>query len=121
MLYIRQFIIIIFISFLAEVLRWLIPLPIPASIYGLLIMFFALAIGKIKVENVEKVAIFLIEIMPLMFIPAGVGLVEEWEKMSRLLIPIIVIIPISTIVVMIVAGRTTDYIIRRNKDGNTRR
>ena len=78
MKYIRQFLIILAISFIGELLKYVLPLPIPASIYGMAILFVCLMTGWIKLEAVKETGKFLIEIMPLMFIPAGVGLMVSW-------------------------------------------
>ena len=51
----------------------MLPLPVPASVYGLVLMLAALMTGIIKVGQVEETADFLIEIMPVMFVPAGVA------------------------------------------------
>ena len=79
MKYIREFGIIIVISLIGELLNYLIPLPIPSSIYGLVIMFLCLHFKIVKIADVKKTAVFLIEIMPLMFIPAAVGIIESWD------------------------------------------
>ena len=68
MKYIRQFVIILFISFRGEALKYVLPLPIPASIYGLVLMFVLLETKVLKVEAVQDAGKFLIEIMPPMFI-----------------------------------------------------
>lgn len=115
MKYLRQFFIIMLISFLGEVLRWLIPLPVPASIYGLVIMLVALCTGIITVEKVEETSTFLIEIMPVMFIPASVGLVDSWGELKTIIFPVGIIIIVSTIVVMGVTGKVTQGIIKVEK------
>ena len=91
MKYVKQFLLILFISFIGEIFNKLIPLPIPASIYGMMILFFGLLIGIIKLENVKEVGSFLIEIMPIMFIPAGVGLMTSWVTLKKILIPVLII------------------------------
>lgn len=111
MKYIRQFVIILVVTFISEVLKYYIPLQIPASIYGLLIMLIALKTKVIPLEAVKDVGKFLIEIMPLMFIPAAVGLMNSWETLKAICIPVIVITVVSTIVVMGVSGRMTQLII----------
>ena len=78
MKYIRQLLIILGISFAGEVLKYILPLPIPVGIYGMAILFIGLMTGLIKLEAVRETGKFLIEIMPLMFIPAGVGLMNSW-------------------------------------------
>jgi holin-like protein len=119
MKYIRQFMIILTISFIGEVLKYFIPLPIPASIYGLVILFIALETGILRLSSVRDTAKFLIEIMPLMFIPAGVGLLDSWGVLRPVLIPVFIITVVSTILVMAAAGRVTQYVIRAEKEGET--
>lgn len=111
MKYLKQFAIIITVSFIGELLHYLIPLPIPASIYGLIIMFSGLKFGFIPYHDVKETSKFLIEIMPLIFIPASVGLLESQELLKPILIPYLLIITISTILVMVVSGRVTQRIV----------
>ena len=122
MRFIRQFLIIIFVSFLGEVLKSVLPLPIPASIYGLVIMLALLVSKVIKLEQVEGASMFLIDIMPLMFIPASAGLIDVWPNLKPVLLPILIITLVSTILVMVVSGKVTEFIIRldkcKNKKGN---
>ncbi len=82
MKYLRQFGIILAVTCAGEIMKYFIPLPIPGSIYGLILMFVLLLAKVIKVEHVKETGEFLIEIMPLMFIPAGVGLVTSWESVA---------------------------------------
>lgn len=112
MKYIRQFGIILMVSFLAEGLRALLPLPIPASIYGLALMFLALKTHMIPLHAVQQTGNFLIEIMPLMFIPAAVGLLETWGSLKESWLPVLGIVLLSTVVVMAVSGKTTEAVLR---------
>ena len=112
MKYLKQFSIILFISLLGEILHSIVPLPMPASIYGLAILFMALSTGIIPLEEVRETGRFLIEVMPLMFIPAGVGLMKSWGVLKPLIIPVVVITVISLIAVMAVSGRISQRIIK---------
>ena len=117
MKYILQFEIIIAISLIGELLNRIIPLPIPASIYGMVILFTALCTGVIKLSAVRETGKFLIYIMPMMFIPATVGLLESWSVMQEFLTAIIVISLVSTVLVMVFTGHVTQYIIKlKNKE-----
>ena len=117
MKYILQFEIIIAISLVGELLNRLIPLPIPASIYGMVILFTALCTGVIKLSAVRETGKFLIYIMPMMFIPATVGLLESWSVMQEFLTAIIVISLVSTVLVMVFTGHITQFIIKlKNKE-----
>ncbi|MBS6396806.1 MAG: CidA/LrgA family protein [Clostridiales bacterium] len=113
MKYIRQFLWILLITFLGEVLKYLIPLPIPASIYGLLLLLTGLLTGIIRLEAVKDASKFLIEIMPLMFIPAAVGLLDSWGALDGIVVQVLAATVISTVLVMGVSGIVTQMIIRR--------
>ena len=115
MKFLRQFIIILVISFIGELLKYILPLPVPASIYGMVILFVGLLTGLIKLENVREAGRFLIEIMPVMFIPAGVGLMASWGVLSPILVPVAVITIVALITVMAVTGRLAQMIIRFDK------
>ena len=115
MKYIRQFLIILLITFLGEVCIYLILLPVPASIYGLLLLLWALLAGVIKLDQVKEVSCFLIEIMPLMFIPAAVGLLESWGALSGIFAEVAVITAVSTVLVMGISGIVTQWIIRAER------
>ena len=87
MKYVKQFGIILLISFAGEALNYLLPLPVPASIYGLVLMFLCLQLRVFRLEDVRDTALFLIEIMPLMFIPAATGLMTSWGIIRAKLFP----------------------------------
>ena len=108
----RQFAIIAGVSFLGEGLRMLLPLPVPASVYGLVLMLIGLSTGVIRLEKVQYGAAFLIEIMPVMFIPAAVNLPNAWNQIAPVWLPVVVITVASTIIVMGCTGRITQSIIR---------
>ena len=113
--YLFQFARILAFCFLGEILHAVLPLPIPASIYGLVLMLALLMTGALKLDAVEDAGKFMIEIMPVMFIPAGVGLMESWGELKAVLVPVLVITLVSTIVVMVVSGRVTQAVIRLEK------
>ena len=106
---------ILAISFAGELLKFLLPIPVPASIYGMMILFIGLLTGIIPLEAVKDVGKFLIEIMPVMFIPAGVGLMSSWVNLKPVLLPVSIITVVSIVTVMIATGRTSQWIIRRGK------
>lgn len=100
-------------AFLGELLHHFIPLPIPASIYGIVLLFLALETKILKVSDIKETSSFLIAIMPLMFLPPAVGVIESWNLLRESWFPYVVVTLISTIVVMGVSGRITQGIIRK--------
>lgn len=113
MKFLRQFMIILLLSFLGEVLKMFIPLPIPASVYGLVLMLLCLVTGILKTSQVKEAAFFMIEIMPVMFIPAAAGLIDSWKVLQPLLLPILVITVVITIFVMVVTGKIAQMIAQK--------
>lgn len=113
--YLRQFMIICAIALIGEMLSFLIPLPIPASIYGIVLLFALLVSGRLKVESIKEVSSFLLAIMPVMFIPPTVGLMDSFSLLRGSLAAYVTIMIVSTIVVMAVTGRVTQRLIRSEK------
>ena len=116
MKYLKQFLIIMLVSCIGEILNHFIPLPIPASIYGLVLMLILLISKVLPLDAVKETAEFLINIMPVMFIPAAVGLIAFWEQLQPIVIPVIVITVVSTILVILSTGKITDLVLK-GKDG----
>ena len=92
----------------------MLPLPIPASVYGLILLLLALRLGIVKLEQVKEVGLFLTGIFPLLFVPAAAGVMELWAEMGNMLLPIIIaIVPVT---VLASAGRTTQALTSRRKN-----
>ena len=115
MKFVRQFMIILAISFVGELLHALLPLPVPASIYGLVLMLIGLQTGILPLNAVNEAGGFLIEIMPMLFIPAGAGLMVSWGDLKPVLVPIMVTIVVTTVLVMGVSGRTAQFVLKKEE------
>ena len=115
----KQFTIIIFLSFLGEILHALIPFPIPASIYGIILLFFLLERKALRVDDVREVSDFLIFIMPLLFIPPAVGLIDVWDELRASLTAYATIIIAVTLIVMVSTGRITQWFLQNQKEKET--
>lgn len=118
MKYVIQFLIIAAFAFVGELLHWFIPLPIPASIYGIVLLFITLELKWVKVSDIREVSSFLIAVMPIMFIPAAAGLMESWGAVKSSVWEYALITIVSTFVVMGVSGAVTQFVIRRGKKKN---
>lgn len=116
MKYMKQLAIILAISFIAELMEYLIPIPVAASIYGLILMLIGLITKIIPLNKVEGAADFLVETMPVMFIPPTVGIMASADALKEMLVPLCVISVVSTILIMIVTGRVSQHIIQRSNE-----
>lgn len=93
----------------------LIPLPIPAAIYGLVLLFAALKLRVIKVEQIKETAAFFIALLPILFVPSIVSLPEYFSAFSGKVIGIVVCIVVPIIITFAVAGIVTQRLINKKE------
>lgn len=117
MKYIKQFMIIMIITFMGECIKELLPFKIPGSVYGLVLMLIGLMSGIIKLDAVKETAEFFVSVLPIMFVAPSVGLLSAWPQLKSILLPFCVIAILSTFIVMIVTGRISQFVIRMSKKG----
>ena len=110
MKYIKQLFWIGLFSGIGELLQAVIPLPIPAAIYGLVLLLTALCTGLLKAETIADTARFLISIMPLLFVAPAVSILSHWELIAPHVAAIVIITVLSTVVVMAVSGLVTKWL-----------
>lgn len=115
MKYMMQIGIIATISFIAELLHFFLPFPIPASVYGMVILFVLLCLKVIKLPQVENVADWMLSVMPIFFIAPSVGLINSFDSIKGQAIPLVFICFISTVIVTALTGLVAQGIIRLQK------
>lgn len=113
MKYIKQILIILGFSFAGQVLAAVIPFPVPAAIYGFVLLFIALCTGLLKEEAVSDTANFLISGMGILFVAPAVNILSYYGVIAPALVPICVIVVSSTFVVFAVAGLVTQWLRRK--------
>ena len=118
MKYLHQILLILLFSFLGEVLHALLPWPIPASIYGMVLLFGALFLKIIPAGAVKDVGGFLTSILALLFVSPAVGLMDHWGLLQENILPILLILSLSSLVTFAVSGRVTQYFIRKKEGRN---
>lgn len=117
MKYLKQLSIILLITFIGELLHMFIPIPVPASIYGLVILFACLELKIIKLSAIKETSKFLIEILTLTFIPTTVGLMGSWSLLEGRVGQWVLITFATTVLVMVASGRVTQRVIRMKRKG----
>ena len=118
MKYLTQFLRILAFTLAGELLQRLVPLPIPASVYGLVLLFAALNTGLIKLEQVKDAGGFLISILPILFVSPAVGILDNWEAIRGALIPILALTLLSTVLTFGIAGRATQAMMGKEEKPN---
>ena len=91
--------------FAGEVCHLVLPLPIPASVYGLMLLLAALRFGVVKLEQVRTAALF----------PAAAGVMDLWADLQAMLVPVLLALIPITILVMTVSGCVTQRLAERKE------
>jgi len=104
MKYLFQTGIIFAVTLIGEILSHLIPLPIPGSIYGVVLLFVLLLTGVLKLKHVEGAGNFFLTILPFLFISNCVSLMDSMSLLGESVVSIVILTVVSTIVVMVVTG-----------------
>lgn len=119
MRFVKQFFVILFFSFAGELLhRWL-PLPVPAAVYGILLLFGALQSGLLPLAVVQQTGAFLTDLMPVLFVGPAVGLLESWPLVVPRLLPLLMLVLGSTVFAFGAGGGVAQRLLqkRRNEGG----
>ena len=109
----RQFLVVLAFAFAGEVLHALLPLPVPAAVYGLALLFLALQSGLLSLAAVQGAGQLLLKLMPVLFIAPAVGLTESWPLLADSWAAVLVILAVSTVAVFGVAGAVTQALLGR--------
>lgn len=120
MKYLKQTVIIAAVTAAAEGIKYVVPLPVPASIYGLILLFGLLKGGVLRLEEVEDVGGLLLELMPLLLVPASVSFLTAADTIGEMLAPVLIMGFIGTAAVMAITGRVAQAGIRRGKGDGKR-
>lgn len=115
--YLSQFLIILGFTFTGEALQRIIPLPIPASVYGLALLFLALCLKLVKVDQVKQTGAFLTSILPILFVSPAVNIVDDWGLIRNDLLPIVLIMMGSTLLTFGISGRMAQWLLKKGGDG----
>lgn len=110
------FAILVFFLAVGECISVLIGHFVPGSVIGMLLLFVSLLLGVVKPCRIEKVAHFLTGNMTLFFIPAVMGIMDQWGVISMNWIAWLGVIVISTICVMAASGhmvQLADYYLKK--------
>lgn len=113
MKYLNQFLIILGFSLVGEALQMWIPLPIPGSVYGLVLLFAALCAGVVKVRQVKEVGGFLTSILPLLFVSPAAGILENWALIRRDVLVLLLLAAGTTVTTFAISGLAAQAMVRK--------
>lgn len=102
--YLRSFILIYLCLYAGIFIASLLPIVIPGSIIGMLILFVLLSLQILPAKWVKPSSHLLIRYMALLFVPIGVGVMQYYDVLKTQFGPIVVSCFISTVVVLVIVS-----------------
>lgn len=118
MKYLSQFLIIMGFTLVGEVLQRVVPIPIPAAVYGLVLLLLALCLKLVRLEQVKEVGGFLTSILPVLFVSPAVSIAEYWGLIAPNILTLCLIIFATTALVFGIAGVVTQALEKKGGAAN---
>ena len=112
---IKQLFWIFLFSFIGEVFSALIAsfIAIPGSVIGMVLLFLALHFKWVKMEQVDEVGTWLTDNMGIFFVPAGVGLISNFDVLADTWWQLLLIMAVTTVLMMAFVGKIVQAVKRR--------
>lgn len=107
----KELTIILFITFLGEILSKTLSLPLPGTVVGMLLLLACLITKIIKVDSLKITSNYMLDNLAFFFLPAGVGIISSLNILSGNTFKILTVIIASTLVVTLVTGLTVQGLI----------
>ena len=104
---------------LGNLISYLIGGIIPGSVCGMILLFVALCLRIVKPESVRSVARALTQNMAVLFVPAGVGIMAQYDLIAQNWVGIMTITIVCTLLVLITTGWITQYLDKYFNKKNT--
>ncbi|MCI2952069.1 antiholin-like murein hydrolase modulator LrgA [Staphylococcus capitis] len=102
------------ILLISKIIESFIPIPMPASVIGLVLLFIALCTGIVKLGQVESVGTALTNNISFLFVPAGISVINSLPILSQSPVLIILLIIISTILLLISTGFASQLLVTKS-------
>lgn len=113
MKYLSQFLLIMGFTLAGEALQRLIPLPIPASVWGIALLLTALCLKIVKVEQIKATASFLSSLLSLLFVSPAVKIVDDWALIRSDILGIVLVLFSTTVLTFAISGRIAQAVLTR--------
>ena len=103
-------------SLAGEGIAALIPVAFPASVISMVLLMVLLLTGVVKDRHIQTASHFLVANMAFFFLPSFVGLLEHIELLKSQLVPLLLIIVLTTPVVYLITGWTVRLLMLRYRN-----
>ncbi len=111
--YIISFALIMLALTIGNLIQEWLELSVPGSVLGMLILFFAMAFGLVKVQWVQPGASLFIRFMVFLFVPISVGLMDHFDMLLDNALPILASTLGGTLLVLITLSWLLNHMLTR--------
>lgn len=108
----KGFLLLLICLFIGNIISLLLPISIPGSIIGMILMLIFLTTNWIKLEQVEDISKILIAHMVIIFMPGTINLISIYPEIAPYLIKLLLIAAFTTILVIVATGFTVQKMIQ---------
>lgn len=119
--FLQQAFIFALIMLLANGIARILPIPVPASVIGMILLFVGLCTKLIKLEQVESLSNSLSRVITFLFVPSGISLVNSLDIMQHYGLQILFVILVATLALLAATGWTGAFLlhIKDNREPST--
>lgn len=110
---VKEFAIVFLCLYLGSVTKNLISFPIPETVYGMIYLFILLTLKIVKVKDVDRISLNLLDNLSLFLIPPSVAFINVYPSIKEDLLKIAILVVISSVVTMVVTGKVVTFVQRR--------
>ncbi|PLS38044.1 antiholin LrgA [Carnobacterium maltaromaticum] len=114
--FLQQAFVFAFIMLLANLIVGILPFPMPASVMGLILLFIALCLKIVKLEQVESLGNSLTGLISFLFVPSGISVMNSLGIMGQYGVQLVLIIIIATIILLAITGWTATALLNLKKN-----
>ena len=112
----KQLGILVGILFISHIIRYLTNIPIPVPVLGMIVLFFCLSTGILKIESIDTITQYFLDNLVIFFIPGGVGLITSLNLIKDQWMSIIAVLLLATLFTIITTGLTVQLLRRKGKE-----
>ncbi|MBU8695529.1 antiholin-like murein hydrolase modulator LrgA [Bacillus pumilus] len=92
------------VMFVSNLISMYLPIPMPASVIGLVLLFVLLTTKMVKLEQVEQLGTSLTGLISFLFVPSGISVIQSLGVMQEVGVQVVGVIIIATIMLLAATG-----------------
>lgn len=92
------------LCWLSQIIEWLLPVPFPASVIGMVLLFVLLAVRVLRVDHIREKSDFLLGNMAFFFLPAGVSIINYFDVLQSTAVQLVIICLLTTVITFFVTA-----------------